>query len=492
MTQQSSLPSSRPSFSDFHPIILCTASRRVRGAEISEAGYIQGAADDHEAWAHRLTPTLFWKHKDLLMEISENDASSVIERLISEETTGIATATLIKPTSNVYVASGENLNLESFDVVISCTPTPIAFTTRKAAGIKHYHHLECQTGKLGSRDLRSQLSQLPTFLGILPTPSTNKILVCCPTGKDLSVGTALAILCMYADDYGTIDTQTSRATKDVNKNFIKQRLAWITTSNPALNPSRATLQSVNAVLLESQAPKPASARPNITTMPIRPSQHVPRGEDGYSSDKPPQPSIPASLFSTIPTQTWNFTRTLTSAVPTHPSGTVVGTATFTPCTLPSKFPTTLLYAETGIFTTTQPAGLTMTTSRKYVYQLIPSETQPGGESLEFIRVSFFADDAVAKGITQGVGEDGKGIGALFVEMGDPGEGEEGGVWTARNKVTHLCGEDLYTASWRFGRGMLKHWEGGAVGDGERWWEVKYDVKGPKKDYVSWTRYMRAE
>jgi tRNA A64-2'-O-ribosylphosphate transferase len=28
------------------------------------------------------------------------------------------------------------------------------------------------------------------------------------------------------------------------------------------------------------------------------------------------------------------------------------------------------------------------------------------------------------------------------------------------------------------------------GEGDVWWEVRYDVKGPKKDYESVTRYER--
>ena len=38
-------------FEDYHPIICCTSSRRVVGAEMSEGGYIQGAGDDTEHWA---------------------------------------------------------------------------------------------------------------------------------------------------------------------------------------------------------------------------------------------------------------------------------------------------------------------------------------------------------------------------------------------------------------------------------------------------------
>jgi tRNA A64-2'-O-ribosylphosphate transferase len=58
----------------------------------------------------------------------------------------------------------------------------------------------------------------------------------------------------------------------------------------------------------------------------------------------------------------------------------------------------------------------------------------------------------------------------------------GGEVKAKNKETHLCAEDLYSASWTFGEGVV-------VGsEWAKWWEVRYDVKGPKKDYVSTTRY----
>lgn len=36
----------------------------------------------------------------------------------------------------------------------------------------------------------------------------------------------------------------------IDKQFIKQRLAWITSSKPDANPSRATLQAVNSFLMD--------------------------------------------------------------------------------------------------------------------------------------------------------------------------------------------------------------------------------------------------
>jgi tRNA A64-2'-O-ribosylphosphate transferase len=43
-------------FTDFHPIICCTASKRIYGGEGADGGYIQGAGDDSEGWACVWTP----------------------------------------------------------------------------------------------------------------------------------------------------------------------------------------------------------------------------------------------------------------------------------------------------------------------------------------------------------------------------------------------------------------------------------------------------
>ncbi|KAF1851173.1 tRNA A64-2'-O-ribosylphosphate transferase [Cucurbitaria berberidis CBS 394.84] len=511
VTQQSSLSSSPPSFPGFHSIVLCTASRRVRGAEGSENGYIQGAADDHEAWAQGLTPTLFWKNKDLLMGTSEEDAPSLIERLISEKDGSSAVMTLIKPTSQLYISSSQNVDLGGFNVVISCTPEPLSPTSLKDANVQHYLHLKCQTGKLGSRDLRSQLPRLLTFFTSFPA-HPNNILVCCPTSKDLSVGTALAILCLYADDAGQLDLKKRMEAKGINKAFIKQRLSWITTSNPALNPSRATLQSVNAVLLESQDPKAAlptkhssENTPGLpTSLPIRqtkPDAQEPetKNEHDHKDEVPKQklPNIPAAIFRHLEStddRPWNFTRTLRSALSTHPSGTVTGTATFTPCNLSSSttLPLTLLYAEQGDFVT--DSGLRFTARRKYVYQL-KSEVDSADDEVKgkedkgnYIAVHFFDDEKMPRSATtaEGVGEKGEGVGGLFVEMGELKPHGDVHVLHAKNREQHLCAADLYTASWQFLEAM------GRGEGGELWWEVRYDAKGPKKDYYSSTRYTRSQ
>jgi tRNA A64-2'-O-ribosylphosphate transferase len=510
VTHESTLPETIPEFPDFHPIVLCTASRRVRGAEASEGGYIQGAADDHEAWAGSLTPQLFWANKDRLLHTNEEDMSAVIDELAGQQTSAEAVATLIKPTSCLYVSSSEQVDLASFDAVISCTPEPMSHAALKEAGVTRYMHLKCQTGKLGSRDLRGQLPQLRVWRSEASEPG--KVLVCCPTGKDLAVGTALAFLCLFVDDAGVVDMRKAREPRNVDKTFIKQRLSWITTSNPALNPSRATLQSVNTTLMSGedvaksnvgwsmvqqnpegddkrQSPTDADVADELSHLSTsEEAKSIPQALLGDDKAETPTASDPIStIFSRLVTpdeQSWKFTRTLRSVLASHPSGTVTGSAKFSRCSYAGAPPntSTVLYSEEGEFVTNN--GLRFTARRKYVYRLrVDANTKQGKN----IAVFFFDDEKMPRGQSvYGVGENGEAIGGLFVETGELAI--EGGAYTTKNREKHLCGEDLYSASWKFGDAMTEPTKGEE--GRHQWWEVRYDVKGPKKDYTSETRYEK--
>jgi tRNA A64-2'-O-ribosylphosphate transferase len=543
ITQGSTLPDTPPKFSDFHPIVLCTASRRVHGGEVSEGGYIQGAADDHEAWAHGLTPELFWANKDLLLITNEEDLPSLIANLSKSEDGPDAVPLLVKPTSNLHISSSQNLDISPFHTIISCTPEPLTTTNETYFRTKRYLHLPLSTGKLGSRDLRVQLQRLPAFFEAIPENLGN-IVVCDPTGKDTSIGVALAILCLYADENGQIFKILTR--KIIDKTFIKQRLTWITTTAPTLNPSRETLKAVNSFLMPDPFSQPtqspgadiqgspvsrlvvqklnpsfspdgepfleasATAVPNslppenIHTTKIHLHQPLPKPEihipvtdipiedipspllerayamqreslQNHNTSSTPESRPPHLLFTNLQNNgaSWLFKRTLNSKLPTHPSGTVTGTATFT-TTRPGA---TLLYAEEGEFIT--DTGLHFTARRKYVYKLEETDIEP------YISVHFFDDEK--PGSKANGGENGDGVGGLFVEMGDLIQGSRDGDWEAKSKETHLCGQDLYAASWSFSRTMASEMES----NGEKWWEVRYDVKGPKKNYVSETRYTIA-
>ncbi|KAL8796508.1 MAG: hypothetical protein Q9195_001182 [Heterodermia aff. obscurata] len=228
-------------------IICCTASRFIDRPEASDGNYIQGAADDSESWAHGLTPALFWAHSEQLLEATEDGLPALIARLIhSSKDSNIdeEQPTLIQPTSTIFIGTTNTLNTDKFDGTIICSPTPTPPTTANPAPLI----LPIATSKPGSRALRSQLSRVPPYIQALRARVPNpKILFICATGRDLSAGVALAALCLFYNNSGGFKDKEEEVR--IDKLFIRQRLAWLTSSKADINPSRATLQAVNSFLM---------------------------------------------------------------------------------------------------------------------------------------------------------------------------------------------------------------------------------------------------
>lgn len=179
--------------------VLCSASRRVQGAEMSEGGYIQGAGDDSEAWAHGLTPPVFWANQTLLKQTSEEDLPGLIAELVAQskgQDSG-QPATLISPTRNLYInptiSSGDRAQ---YDLIIDCHGDTAASDAKRL-------NLGCASAKLGSRDLRKALDRVRDFVKTsLGSDPSQSLLVTCETGKDLSAGTLLAIICLFYTENG--------------------------------------------------------------------------------------------------------------------------------------------------------------------------------------------------------------------------------------------------------------------------------------------------
>ncbi|KAL4933099.1 initiator tRNA phosphoribosyl transferase family protein [Aspergillus undulatus] len=232
---------------DYNLLVLCSASKRVHGAEISEGGYIQGAGDDSEAWAHGLTPPVFWAHKSTLLATSEEDLPDVIENLTREHRkhTSSQQATLVAPTKNLYIGQADPglVGNGAYDLVIDCN------SNEEVPGDNPKRlNLGCTSSRQGGRDLRNHLDKVQAFVGSrLGSNPSQSLLVVCDTGKDLSAGTLLTIICFFYNDAGEF---VGSRTDSIGKQFIRQRLAWIVSSKHDVNPSRSTLQSVNAFLMQ--------------------------------------------------------------------------------------------------------------------------------------------------------------------------------------------------------------------------------------------------
>jgi tRNA A64-2'-O-ribosylphosphate transferase len=253
VTRDSLLPEEVPRSDTFYPLILCTSSRQVIGSEMSEGGYIQGAGDDSESWSLGLDPPTFWKYCNMILQTSEDELPDLIQRLVDKEKHSQPLSKFVSLTSAPKLLFGSMGNLNKLplldnDVLISCGPNvnhPLLSNNRHLP-------LKCREKKLGSRDLRTQLPRLLTFLSAFDT--VDKVYVACPDGKDLSVGIGLAIICLFFDEEGQfVPSKQVIHSPDITKPFIRQRLAWISTSIPQANPSRTTLQSVNDFLFSSKS-----------------------------------------------------------------------------------------------------------------------------------------------------------------------------------------------------------------------------------------------
>ena len=200
-------------YPDFHPVILCTASRMVQTSNRSKGWYVQGAADDSESWAQGLTPTLFWRHKTELLKASPNEVEDLIREILHADATcngqsvsrlGLNSGlTLIKPTNCVFIGSSNRVGDTTpaeYDAVIVCSPE--ADENLKSRWKERYIHLACPAGKLGGRLLRKELPKMQeTFIKL---KTFQRVFFYCSTGTDASVGAALVALCLYFDEDGML------------------------------------------------------------------------------------------------------------------------------------------------------------------------------------------------------------------------------------------------------------------------------------------------
>lgn len=167
---------------------------------MSEGGYVQGAGDDSEGWARGLTSELWWENQGKLLAAGDVEVEALIDRIVADakvkqkENTG-GDSVRVDKAPNVYVGAGRRSTTGDFDLVVNCQGTG-----EESKGLLD---LNCRGGKLGSKDLRDKLSAVrETVSAVLQRSSDSRILVTCSTGKDLSIGTALSLLCLFFDASG--------------------------------------------------------------------------------------------------------------------------------------------------------------------------------------------------------------------------------------------------------------------------------------------------
>ncbi|QLQ81258.1 hypothetical protein HG537_0F00190 [Torulaspora globosa] len=257
------------------PIILCTVSYCAQDGIDKRFGftYVQGAADDHELWSQGLTAQLFWSDVDYFRDSnrSEEEIESRVAQLVlkngcvsNDISVDYAFPQIDSVTPELSLGKVRD-NLEITDNLIAQLRESYSEVIILSRSVKISAHkplndelskfiklYELQSGsKASSRELRNQLLIIaPPLQAKLLQKPRKPILISCNSGTDISVGLLLIILSL---NYGLNWKLGSPAL--VSKTTVKKHLAKIIShlQGRNVNPSRATLNSVNHYLLWSKS-----------------------------------------------------------------------------------------------------------------------------------------------------------------------------------------------------------------------------------------------
>lgn len=248
--------------------------------------YVQGSADDHELWVTKdvcngkLTPNFCWdyifrQNGSPNTDIIDIDTSYIYDWMSDEE--------LILRMNRIYDTYERNKVLSSnLDTLLDVTrvkndtnDTGIIFGTINQ-NIKYNNILSSyintiqlvvlsenfavieipenpkidilqfriESSKKGSKKLRDLFPELVPKLKISELNTDKHLMILCDSGKDISAGVVLVLLCKYFDlNWSMIDT-----TPKINKDLVKQQFSRLLNVRK-VNPSRNTLQSVNTFIM---------------------------------------------------------------------------------------------------------------------------------------------------------------------------------------------------------------------------------------------------
>ncbi|KAI0359563.1 initiator tRNA phosphoribosyl transferase [Trametes cingulata] len=257
------------------PVICLSASKQVEeGVERRSHGfsYVQGSGDDHELWGMGLTPQIFWENQARLLGSDRDGLPSVVTEVVNSSKSRKASDVWTQMPTSVYAVEGLLLigALQDMPSVPSATlpgvDGEVSYVLVSSSTISSDNDGTLPDSGYVLRLMMAEgkKDQLHFLQNVLPRSTRyiqerlgkgNKVCICCDSGKDASVGIALAALQLFFDDAGSLlvraDGTIPRGSP--SKDSIKTRLQWIISSRPQANPSRVTLKRVNEFLLSSPA-----------------------------------------------------------------------------------------------------------------------------------------------------------------------------------------------------------------------------------------------
>ncbi|SPO40032.1 related to RIT1 - initiator tRNA phosphoribosyl-transferase [Pseudozyma flocculosa] len=294
----------------FHPVRpeQLTTDSDLGAEEEQPRIYVQGAGDDHENWAQGLTPTLFWRHRDLLLSAAKEHLPRLVAELVRQEgaeqwfqpqrhlaapaNSGAKEMTgthkgfeeIGRTGICLLVSKGSKTNDETgaedegrFGLVVYCSAaldidghdvSPDRSTVPVIPPGETLSQSPPQPGDAGSSkrrrihlDLRPG-KRAPTEVSFPPVPDPqSSALSCLPDRPVLLRGTSydhvsscavLLLSLLYADDSRNFLSDPAariRQAESVTKQTTQHRVQWLVSSLPHAAPSRTYLLRINDYLI---------------------------------------------------------------------------------------------------------------------------------------------------------------------------------------------------------------------------------------------------
>jgi tRNA A64-2'-O-ribosylphosphate transferase len=178
--------------------------------------YTPGGADDHEAWARRLTPQVFWSNVDTILngEMTDDEVDRAIDVLVEKErqeneafeVNTINSSNLFDAIGDTNIAVGTRRAgrppecWQHFDAILNVTHMQYEDIYNDCAETSERFYLQLPV-KEGKRD-KSELERwmvVGIVYCLIHARENRRILIHCAQGKDRSVAVAMAVIVLFCD-----------------------------------------------------------------------------------------------------------------------------------------------------------------------------------------------------------------------------------------------------------------------------------------------------
>lgn len=234
---------------DYLPIILITASRTVPGGLDRQHGYtyVQGAADDDEMWGLGLKAHTFWQNREVLLASGSLECEMMLrEGKLEESTLGVSKSNDVCQIRRTQIYLSDDISKEQLDdhFILDLSLHP------KLPSTKGYRHIPILTGKKGANLLHGTFAAVKDYLSMKQRYRQRILLVDDESCQTKASIVALFILLYFYDEQDCLLGED--VTVSFNKQMIKNRLVTLVNARPGLNPSRASLKSLNEFLMSEK------------------------------------------------------------------------------------------------------------------------------------------------------------------------------------------------------------------------------------------------